>query len=60
MDAGLKQSELAKELGVSLLTVSNWEMGYSEPSLSQLRKISELSGVDMNFIVLTKEKAKLS
>lgn len=60
INAGLKQSELAKELGVSLLTVSNWEMGYSEPSLSQLRKISELSGVDMNFIVLTKEKAKLS
>lgn len=60
INAGLKQSELAKELGVSLLTVSNWELGYSEPSLSQLRKISELSGVDMNFIVLTKEKAKLS
>lgn len=60
INAGLKQSELAKELGVSLLTVSNWELGYSEPSLSQLRKISELSGVDMNFIVLTKEKARLS
>ena len=28
----------------------NWEKGKTEPTLSQLRKMSELSGIPMDFI----------
>lgn len=50
INAGLSQKEMAKILGVSNTTVCNWENGNSEPSASQLRKISELSGIPMDFI----------
>lgn len=50
VNAKLTQVELAEELGVSPTTVCNWETGKSEPTLSQLRKISTLSGIPMDFI----------
>lgn len=50
VNANLTQEKLAKILGVSKTTVCNWENGLTEPSLSQLRKISELSGIPMDFI----------
>lgn len=49
-NAGLTQKELAKELGVSNTTVNSWENGDTEPTLSQLREISRLSGIPMDFI----------
>lgn len=52
VNAGLTQKELAKMLGVSNVTIVNWEKGNSEPSVSQLRKISELSGIPMDFIFI--------
>lgn len=50
VNAKLTQKEWAKSLGVSNATVVNWEKGNTEPSLSQLRKMSELSGIPMDFI----------
>ena len=50
VNANMKQKEWAKALGVSQTTVVNWEKGNTEPSLSQLRKMSELSGIPMDFI----------
>lgn len=50
VNANMKQKEWAKMLGVSQATVVNWEKGNTEPSLSQLRKMSELSGIPMDFI----------
>lgn len=50
VNAKLTQAGLAEKLGVSKNTVNNWENGKGEPSLSQLRKISELSGIPMDFI----------
>ena len=50
INAGLSQKEMAKILGVSNTTVCNWENGNSEPNASQLRRISELSGIPMDFI----------
>ena len=38
----LTQQEFATKLNVSFKTVSHWEMGYSEPSLSLLIKIKEI------------------
>lgn len=50
VNSKMTQKEWAKKLGVSNGTVVNWEKGNTEPSLSQLRKMSELSGVPMDFI----------
>lgn len=50
VNAKLTQKEWAKKLGVSNATIVNWEKGNTEPSLSQLRKMSELSDIPMDFI----------
>lgn len=50
VNAGLTQREFADKIDVSLATIVNWENGKTEPSASQLRLISELSGVPMDFI----------
>lgn len=50
VNARMTQRELANELNVDLSTISNWENGKSEPNVSQLRKISELSKIPMDFI----------
>lgn len=50
INAGLTQEELAAALDVSKNTVLNWEKGATSPSAVQLRKISELSKIPMDFI----------
>lgn len=51
----MNQREFADKIGVSLGTVTNWELGKTEPDLSQLRMISELSGIPMDFIFVERE-----
>lgn len=55
VNSGLNQSDFARELGVSLATVTNWEKGRTEPDVTQLRKISRLSGIPMDFIFVPDE-----
>ena len=50
VNAKMTQKEWASKLGVSNSTVVTWEKGNTEPSLSQLREMSRLSGVPMDFI----------
>lgn len=50
VNAELNQREFADKMGVSLATVVNWESGKTEPIASQLRTISQLSGIPMDFI----------
>lgn len=52
VNAGLTQKELAELLGVSNVTVVNWEKGNTEPTISQLKVISDLSGIPMDFIFI--------
>ncbi len=52
VNAGMNQRELAEYLGVDVSTISNWEKGKSEPNASQLRRISEVSGIPMDFIFI--------
>ena len=48
---GMTMDELAIKMGVkSQRTVVNWEKGNTEPSLSQLREMSRLSEIPMDFI----------
>ena len=55
VNSGMNQREFAKEIGVSLATVTNWEGGKTEPDVSQLRKISQPSGIPMDYIFVPKE-----
>lgn len=51
-NANISQVQLAKLLGISAATVNKWEKGESEPNMSQLRTISELSNIPMDNIYL--------
>lgn len=55
VNSGLNQSEFAREMGVSLATITNWEKGRTEPDATQLRKISQLSGIPMDYIFVQNE-----
>lgn len=50
VNANMTQSQWADAIGVATNTVANWELGRTEPNASQLRKISELSNISMDFI----------
>lgn len=55
VNAKMNQREMAGYLGVDVSTIINWEKGKSEPNASQLRKISEVSGIPMDFIFIPEE-----
>lgn len=49
-NASMSQRAWAESIGVSQGTITNWEKGFGEPTLTQLRKISSLSGIPMDCI----------
>ena len=49
-NAGYTQKEAAKLLGVSNVTLSNWENGISFPDAQQIEKICKLYGVSYDAI----------
>ena len=49
---GLRQAELAAELGVSQATVSHWETGRSEPSLGRLLELAEVLETSLDALVV--------
>ncbi len=50
VNAGMTNAEWARELGVTSATVTNWESGATKPNLEQIRRMSELSGIPMDYI----------
>ena len=42
---GMSQSDLAEALGVSRQSVSKWETGAADPSISNLLALSKLFGI---------------
>lgn len=54
VNAGLKQTDVAKELKVTPETISRWEQGKSFPNVPQISELERLYGVtyaDINFLV---------
>ena len=49
--AGLTQRDLARACGVSEGTVSRWEKGIKDPTISQARKIGEVCGIHYDDII---------
>ena len=50
INGGITQSSLAKSLGVSRTTVSNWEKGRGVPDISHFRKMMTLLDMSENQI----------
>lgn len=48
---GLGQRRLAEKLNISLKTISHWETGYSEPSVSQLVQLADFFDVTLDELV---------
>ena len=56
--AGITQKDLAKQIGVSAGTLSDYESGNHEPKSDVLCAISDICGVSIDFLVCReKEKA---
>ena len=49
--AGITQRDLARLCGVSETTVSRWEKGLKDPTISQAKKIGELCGIHYDDII---------
>lgn len=49
--AGMKQSDLAKRLGVKLRTLQAWEQDLSEPRANKLSMMSGLLNVSMGWLI---------
>jgi len=54
---GLKQSELAEKINLTASAVSGWEVGRNEPDFETLRKMSEIFGVSIDYILGGEDKA---
>lgn len=51
VEHSITQEQLAKKLNISLKTVSHWETGYTEPSITQLIAIADLYSVSLDELV---------
>lgn len=48
---GLKQTDLCKQLGVTQGALSGWENENYEPDIKALKKMSEIFGVSVDYIL---------
>jgi len=54
-ERGWTQLELAYRLGVTPVTIYNWERGRTEPRVSQFRQLARLFEIAMDDIALVEE-----
>lgn len=52
----MSQVELAKRLGVTKQSVSNWENNYIQPSIEMLVRLSEIFSVSTDYLLGLDEK----
>lgn len=45
------QEQLAESIGTTQQTINRWENGYTEPKVSDLRKISSALGITLSFLL---------
>ena len=50
-ERAVSQSSLAEKLNVSIKTISHWETGYTEPSISQLIAIADFYSITLDELV---------
>lgn len=52
VNAGLTQSDIAREMHINKSTVVNWEKGRITPKPAQFEKFCALCGIDKDYIFL--------
>lgn len=55
VNSGMNQKEMADFLGVDISVLIKWEEGKTEPNVNQLRKISEVSKIPIDFIYVQRK-----
>jgi transcriptional regulator with XRE-family HTH domain len=50
---GWTQLQVAIQLGLTPVTIYNWERGKTEPRVSQFRQLARLLGISMDDLALT-------
>lgn len=53
---GVKQSDVAKHLGIDRSTYAKYESGASEPNLEMINMMAEYYGVSLNYILTGKNE----
>lgn len=53
INANMTQTEAASAIGVSNVTISNWENGRTLPDIKTARKIAEVYGVPLDNLYLS-------
>ena len=54
VNAGISQKDAAKQLGINVGTLSNWERGNTSPSVEKFKALCDLYGCPSDFIFLRK------
>lgn len=47
----VSREDVARHLGVSAMTIRNWEAGTTEPSASQVKALADLFGVSTDYLL---------
>ncbi len=58
--AGLSQSELAAEIGVTNKAVSKWEVGRAKPGVETIRKLAALFQISVDELLKKREEEKMA
>lgn len=57
INAGMKQKDAAKGIGVGVTTIINWENGKTAPRSDQLQELCELYKIPIDCVFLQKRYA---
>ncbi|MCL2621381.1 MAG: helix-turn-helix domain-containing protein [Defluviitaleaceae bacterium] len=53
VEKGIKQADLAQQLGVSQATLSNWERGVHDPANETLTRLAQTFGCSVDYLLGT-------
>ena len=56
VNAGYTQREVSEILGISNVTIGNWEKGKTFPKVNQVERLASLYGVNINDLIFLKTK----
>ena len=56
VNAGFTQRDVAKALGVSSVTICNWERGDNSPTLYQAFRLAEMYGITLNDFIIPEKQ----
>lgn len=55
IDAGMSREDLSRRLGVSAMTIRNWELRYTQPNARQVKALADVFGVSADYLLGRKE-----